>query len=146
MTSHPAELRHPPQPPINSNEYSFESTGHPIQASSASSSLDVHPRNNSKHNLRTLKHNPYSTFANFGRNNELDFGSKYPTQQRSKRNRKFFNAARAKVENKQRSSTYVLSVVEAAEILIFMSMDTWEMPKNLQIYSSTSETHEGTLI
>ncbi|RHN65364.1 putative transcription factor C2H2 family [Medicago truncatula] len=103
MKSHYAKLPIPPKLPINNqvSEYSLELAKHPTHSISTSSPSIINPRNNSIHNLQSLKGNFNCTPSNFGRNSVFEFYPTNPTKKRSKRKPRQFHMAEEKEENTQ---------------------------------------------
>ncbi|CAK8573192.1 unnamed protein product [Lathyrus sativus] len=111
IKSHYSKLPIPPKPPLNSQipEYSIVSTQHSNQFITTPSLSTANTRNNSIHNLRSLKRNFYYNLENFGRKTMFEFYPKNPTGKRSKRSRRKFNV----VEEKEKKTQF--SVAEERE-------------------------------
>jgi len=103
MKSHYAKLRIPLKSPITNqvSEYSVELAKHPTHSISTSSPSIVNPRNNSIHNLQSLKGNFNCTLSNFGRNSVFESYPTNPTGKRSKRKPRQFHMAEEREENTQ---------------------------------------------
>ncbi|XP_058776024.1 uncharacterized protein LOC131650329 [Vicia villosa] len=103
IKSHYSKLSIPPKPPLNSQapEYSVGSTQHPNHFITTSCVSIANTRNNSIHNLRSLKRNCYYNLENFGRKHVFEFYPKNPTGKRSKCSRRQFNVAGEKEKNTQ---------------------------------------------
>ncbi|XP_050890460.1 zinc finger protein ZAT9-like [Lathyrus oleraceus] len=103
IKSHYSKLPIPPKPPLNSQvpEYSVESIQHPSHFITTSSLSIVNARNNSIHNLRSLKRNFYYNLENFDRKTVFEFYPKNPTGKRSKRSRRQFSVVEEKEKNTQ---------------------------------------------
>ncbi|XP_058776033.1 zinc finger protein ZAT9-like [Vicia villosa] len=103
IKSHYSKLPIPPKPPLSRQvpEYSVESTQPPNHFITTSSLSTTNTRNNSIHNLRSLKRNCYYNLENFGRKIVFEFYPKKPTGKRSKRSRRQFNVIEEKEKNTQ---------------------------------------------